>query len=506
MENSKEKFDKDGVSEIARSAGIAWIGALVQNVLRYISGILITRTIGAGSYGTFWLAYTITNIAGIFARLGLDSGTLRFVALYNGQNDKSRIKGCIVSATIVTFLSSLALGTLLFLFSDLIGNSIFHEPGLVNLTRLLAITLLFSSLGHIWISGIWGLQVVRYKVYIDSFAQPLLRLIILIALFLAGWRLLGVIVATLTSSIVGCFMALCLLLRLFPFHKKTLRATFEHRELIKYSVPLLFTSVLLFVVQWVDVLMIGYFLPAADVGIYSVASKIAMMITLVLTTFNIAFAPIISELYGKREMRRMEELFKTTTRWIFSLSFPIFLLITLFAKPIMSIFGASFSAGAICLVFLGIGRLIDAAVGAAGYVLIMTGRPKIGMINCAITAIMNIALNYVFIARYGISGAAIATGISIAFINLLQLGQVYYFLGIHPYKLSFIKPLMAGVASVLPVWLISNLMPYSGNVAMLLFLSFMFAAMYVFSIKLLGFDEEDRYILRIIRRRFSLAA
>jgi O-antigen/teichoic acid export membrane protein len=62
-------------------------------------------------------------------------------------------------------------------------------------------------------------------------------------------------------------------------------------------------------------------------------------------------------------------------------------------------------------------------------------------------AVLNVGLNWVLIQEYGVVGAAVATGLTHALGNLLQLVGLYLFVHIQPFRWNLWKPLAAAVAS-----------------------------------------------------------
>ena len=108
---------------------------------------------------------------------------------------------------------------------------------------------------------------------------------------------------------------------------------------------------------------------------------------------------------------------------IFSL--PIALIILLFSKELLSIFGQEFIVGSTVLVTLTIGQLINAACGSVINVLNMVG-DQIAARNIIIFATsINLVLNYFLISSIGIEGAAIATTISTLTWNSLAVLYIY---------------------------------------------------------------------------------
>ena len=222
-----------------------------------------------------------------------------------------------------------------------------------------------------------------------------------------------------------------------------------------------------------------------------------------LSAFNMIFAPTISKLYGRNEKETLEKLFKTVTKWVFTLSFAVFLAIVLFAKPILSIFGQGFVIGAFALLILSFARLIDAGVGSVGYIIMMTGRPKINLFNSSLLCIITVIMNLLLIPKYGIIGAAIGTAFSIAIINILRLLEVYFFERIHPYQKSFIKPLASGILAASIVYCLGQFFPYDHNIFLSFAFGILFLGLYILFLRFFVLDDADRYILTLVGRRLK---
>ena len=490
------------LSKLAKNAGISGIGEVVFNILGYITTIVITRTVGPAVFGIFNLANTITSMTQIFSNAGLGQGLLRFVAFYKGRADIPRLKGAIIFSTRVSLFLSLLFGAVMFYLSDLIAVRFFHNPDVGFAIRILMISLPFLTLGDLWLRSIQSLQIIKYQVYTQKIYQPIAKLISLVVLFLLGLKLSGILAASIISVLVGFSFSFYYLLKIFPIHKKLPAPVYEKKEIINFSLPLSLTQFLDFIILSINILMLGYFKTAADVGIYAAVAKLGGLVVLPLVSFNNIFAPMISEFYSRNEMNKLEDLFKIVTKWIFTLSLPVFLIFILFARPIMGIFGQSFVIGTAALIIFGAGQLINAGTGSVGIILTMTGRPKINLLNSIALCVLNIILNYLLIPQYGIIGAAFATGLSIAIINVLRLAEVYYFLRIHPFRLDYLKPCIAGFLSLFLVYLaVHKFFPVSLSLSDISLLLLFFVALYALFIFFLKLEKEDEYILKLFYRK-----
>jgi O-antigen/teichoic acid export membrane protein len=146
--------------------------------------------------------------------------------------------------------------------------------------------------------------------------------------------------------------------------------------------------------------------------------------------------------------------------------------------------------------------LVDYSTGGAlvGYVLQMSGKQDIELVNALVMLITNVALNFWLIPIYGILGAAMATGASYAVINIARLMEVYMLLRIHPYDTNYHKPFVAGFAVIL---LSVLLLIFNVSQTIWLFGMVILIIIYFIVLYFLGLEYEDKMIWETIKKRIS---
>lgn len=260
--------------------------------------------------------------------------------------------------------------------------------------------------------------------------------------------------------------------------------------------------VLLSIVHWTDILMVGYFLPAEEVGIYRVTVQVAMLVAVFFVAFNSIFSPIISNLYYRKKKENLQSVFKTVTRWGFYLGFLVFLIIIVSPNEILKIFGTDFLSGRNSLMVLSVGQLVNVGVGGVGFMLMMTGREKLESLNTLGVLILNIILNLLLIPRLGILGAAIATTASISTISVIRVIEIYFSLKIHPFNLEFLKGIGAGVLAVSWSFLLKNCLFLDLHYFINLILSSsLILTLFSIFLFLFKFESEDKLIFQKIKQK-----
>jgi O-antigen/teichoic acid export membrane protein len=248
-------------------------------------------------------------------------------------------------------------------------------------------------------------------------------------------------------------------------------------------------------------MVLGIFNQENSSGIYNAALRLAGLSMLVLTAFNAIFAPVIADLHHRGEMERLSALFKLVTRWVIIVAMPIFLLQMLYPHQLIGLFGKDFASGALALRILSLGTLVKFSTGAVGIMLLMSGHSGLVMFNSLLTLGVALALDFILIRLFGVTGAAVAGMLSLVLVNLVNLGEVWYLLRIHPYDRYTLRPFVAAAPALLGGWLWSLWMPVSGLVALAV-ASVVVAAIYVAALMLMGWNEDDRIMMAAMEKRF----
>ena len=190
-------------------------------------------------------------------------------------------------------------------------------------------------------------------------------------------------------------------------------------EFISYSATIILGGVMSLLIAYIDIVMIEAMMSKKDVGLYKVATELAMLPSIFLRIVNTVFPPLVAKLYHDGEIAEVRRLYEKTTRYLFLVSSVMIAFILVFSEPLLGLYGEVYIEAKMVLIYRGIGQLVNACVGSVWYIVIMTGHPKIRFIGVLLSAVINVFLNYLLIPAWGIDGAAFASMVSTVFINIL---------------------------------------------------------------------------------------
>lgn len=487
---------------IAHGAGLVFAGSMVGSGLRYVFQLLVARSLGAELFGIFLLGLTVFSVAEVIVQLGLPNGVVRYVALYNGQSDRSRVKGTVIRAVQSSFVSGLVIGVGLVILSRPLAVGVFSSPRLVPVLLYFAAILPFSAIGAILSSAFQGFKAVSYKVVIGELAEPSLRIVSACVLFMFGWTLSKLLAAYGLVTLLTVLLSVYGLRRIVPqIFTRALPAIYEFKKLFAFSWPLLFVYFLGYLLMATDTFMLGILRTAKEVGIYGAAQRTGYLCSLILTAFGTIFAPVIADLYHRKKLAEVKLIFQIVSKWMLAVSLPVCAVIVLASQNIVGLFGPAFAPGDRPLRILAVGWLAQSSIGLSGTVLTMSGRSKLHLLNFSLLFLLNVLLNYLFIPRLGMTGAALGTVISLAAGALLILLEISWIMKIHPFHADDLKALAAAAGAAVCVWAGLKHVFFRQNILQLATIAFAYLGIYLIIWMFLKVGQEDRKILRMLFAR-----
>jgi O-antigen/teichoic acid export membrane protein len=402
-------------------------------LLGLVSSVLLARFVGAHGYGIYTYALAWVNLLMIISTFGTQNLLIRNIAVYREHDDWSKFHGLIRWTNLLAVSFSIIISIILvgISYSLYLTSGSEKALGLIVAAFLLPV-LTLSTLRQ---SALQGL----HCVVAGQLPEFLVRPIALIAFITASYLIFGnkftgtvALANNLAAAIIAFITGTYLLHKNLPGIVRSTAPKYMGRVWIKSALPFLLISGLQAANGQIAILILGTTSEPATVGIFSVALRIAGLLSFFLLSANAILAPNIASLYSKGENIKLQALTTKSARIILLLSLPVAIVLITLGKHILSIFGDEFTTGYELLVILSIGQLFNAAMGSVGLLLTMTNHEKDALWGIVIGFIINIVLNLVLIPLYGALGAALAVMIYAFIWNIIFGIFVYKRTGIIP--------------------------------------------------------------------------
>ena len=496
----------DFLKKVGKGAGILFMGIILSKLLTYAFRAVVAKSFGAADYGLLMLSVSVVSFVASAIVMGLPQGLLRYVSFYIGKSQKNLI-GPIVGAVIKLVLPlSVLFSFVLWVSAGHISVLFFHKPELVPLIRFFAFLVPFLVLYNIFDNVIQAFQDAKALVISRNLADPLAKLSLLVVFVVLGFGFLGAAAAYFSGIVFSVFAMIYFLRKKVPSFIEVFKFRGRlSRELVSYSWPLLFTNFSLLIFSWADVIMLGYFVSSAEVGIYDAASATSRLLSIVPLAFSTMFMPAITEVFAKNRSE-VGRLYRHVSKWILLLLFPMLFFIAMFSRPILgAFFSYQFKEGATSLIILSVGQMLWGWGLLSSNILAMLKRTKIIFFTSALAAVLNLVLNIFLIPKLGIAGAAIATAVSLFVMALLNLLIVSKFIRAWPFDRSFIKIALSITFPIIGLIVLFRSFVIELPLVYALGVGLLFSLVYVLLLFITrSLDSEDIEILKVALRKYGV--
>jgi O-antigen/teichoic acid export membrane protein len=422
------------VKGVAGTAGIKGGHA----VITFFTSIVLAKSLGPAGYGTFSFVIALAQMLAVPSELGIPNLAVREIAVANVRKNWGRMRGFIRWAQGRIGLISLAfaLGGGIVLLA--VGDRL--DPVKRSCMWLGILLIPLVSLNALRSSMLRGLRKVLLGQLPDQIVRPLVLLVLLLTLPLAGFAMdspFAALAAHICAVAVAFLVGFVLFFRNRPPELANAPVQIDGHAWFRSSIPFGLTAMMQLINGRTDILMLGVFREDAEVGIYRVAAQIAALVVFGLQIVNSIQGPHIAHLFAQGDMQRLQKMITRSSQVVLAIAVPAVLAIALLGPWVIQLlYGAEYSAAYVPLVIICVGQLVNAAIGSVGSLLNMTGHERDTTRSIFIGASVNIALNLVLTPIWGTIGAAVSTTVTLITWNLIMWRTVRARIGIEPTPFS----------------------------------------------------------------------
>jgi len=427
---SRSQSRRQDSSVLALKGVTAGLTGLLNIPVRMAITLANTHILGPAAYGLVHVALMIINVTRQLLGLGAPKGLVRFAARHQARDETAKTRFLVRRTAAILLIEGLvAMAALNLLAEPLAG--MFHKRGLTGIITILSPLVPLGLLGAVAMSSLQGMQHIRTRAILEDLVVPPVVLCCLIAVLLGGWGLPGVLAVQLTGGALGVALGWIYLRRLLglkPVEKVPMG------EFWRFSLPLAGNSLVAQTIRRLDILIAALFLPAAQVGVYALATRLAPLVGLAQERFNRAFGPRAVQILEEERSEDVGSLMAASARWALVWAGLLALLFILAGAEIGGLFGRGFAGSAAALGILAVGRLISSACGPSGSLLTMSGHSGWTLFSTLFFLSIQISLAVTLIPWLGVKGAALATASALVATNLLRLFIAWRLVGAHPVR------------------------------------------------------------------------
>ena len=483
--SSYEKFAKDTL--------IIGIANTLVALSKIIFLPILTKTLGTYDYG-IWaqVRVTVGLVLGVVG-LGLPYALTRFLP---AKTQKEEIREEFWSVFCLTFLATFVVSLILFAAAGPIARAFFE--GSTEIVRITGLIILTWSLDTTLLSVFRAFrQMKRYALFVVGDAY--IELALITFLILKGYGLI---------SIVWCMLGVrgATLIPLFLLINSQLKLKKPHfsniKEYLSFGLPTIPGNLASWVVASSDRYVIGYYLGATSVGIYSAVHSLGSLMIMLAGILGFVLPPTLSKLYDEGKINEVKTHLKYSLKYLLALNIPFVFGAIVLSKPTLRLLSTAeiASQGYIIVFIMGLSALLYSTYVVISHVLVLAKKTRITGFIWIAAATANLGLNILVVPCLGIFGAALTT--LIAYLIALSMTS-YYSVKEFKFEIDWLFIGKSVVASAIMTLVIWPMYPQS-NIATVIAILVSIAVYAAVLLLLKGFKKEElAFFQRLIRRNAS---
>ena len=420
----------------------------ITNLFIGLSGIILlpilTKNLPVDEYG-IWIQISVTvSLIPLIVTLGLPYTMVRFLP---GLKNREEVQEGFYSISFIVLFTSASTSLLLFLLSRPIAARLFDDNA--TIIKILSGVIFMECLNLLLLNFFRTFQQIkRYSIF--SFIRASLKIVLVAFFILSGYRILGAVIGLLISSFfVFLIMASFIISEVgikIPKFKNI-------KEYLSFGLPTIPGNLSSWIVNSSDRYIIGIFLGTAFVGYYSSGYILGNVINMFIGPLAFMLPAVLSKYYDENNMKEVKTILRYSLKYFLLLAIPSAFGLSLLSKPLLTIISTPeiASQGYLITPFVTVSAVLFGVYVVIAQGLYLAKRTDIGGKLWTIAAMLNLGLNFVFVPRMGIVGAAITT--LIAF-TLVFIFAIYYSFRYLTFDVDFSSIGKSFLASILMILVI----------------------------------------------------
>lgn len=389
-------------------------GNIMAQGLAFLAVILVSRDLGPARYGEFALLIAIFTFITQLSDFG--TSTSYVTHLSRRREQRARVLGTVL---IFKLLAGTLLAALMWVLAPQISQYFFERDAYASYFRLAAPALLFHALLGTLVAHCQALE--QFRLYnLLNVAHHGLRCLSIVTVLLVADAHLHFSVFVYIYFFAAAIVTLSIVWRfniIFVFEWLTIRAIYQLGFWIFLS------SIAVLIMMRIDMVMLKKLAGAEQVGLYSVASNVAMALPLVTMSLTATLMPKMAELMEGATIRAFVVRVMRHTKYVLAVSVLLQLLSPLL---IYGVFGAAYANSVPVLVVLVLSYMFGVIVNPISLIYYQIGKSfMLTAVNWA-QLLIGYGCNLLLIPALGATGAAISSLTLHIFSSSVIVGYLYF--------------------------------------------------------------------------------
>ncbi|HWY38834.1 MAG TPA: oligosaccharide flippase family protein [Bacteroidia bacterium] len=227
------------------------------------------------------------------------------------------------------------------------------------------------------------------------------------------------------------------------------------KEILKYCFYSSFIQVTGICTKFIDVVFIGKYQSMQQVGIYSIAAFIGLILDTPLNAVEKIAGVKVSRLFAANNLPEIEKIYKLSSKYLMMFCGLMGSVLVICIEPMLSLLPGNYSSGTWVTVIICLGAFFNAVTGINYSILTYSNLYRFSALFYFLLLVLIVILNIFFIPLYGITGAAMATMIASVVHNIFRSVLIRIKLNMQPFTIDSFKILLIISVSILSAYWIT---------------------------------------------------
>lgn len=435
-----------------------YVATVIQMVFTFLTSVYVIRYLSVENYGAYKLIFSLLTFSTYFTSFGLENTLGRFVPEYLSKGNYRNVNHLLLLTILIRISAIFLFIVILVSFKHSIFSFLNFPSFLMTWLGVICVLIFLERT-----KGLFGEQFLAsylelYFAKINVIVISIIRFFLFLFVVYNNWGLEGLILSLLAVDMISFVYFLVLAAKKYNYNKVRYSSksliNLDYKRISRFSLfSFLAVSTFVFREIMIDNFVISYYLDVSMVGLYSFAA-VLVGIPRQLNPISIlrgVFNPLLVKRYyeANEDKNVLIFFYRFFNKLFFFISLPMFIGLGILGEEIITLIYGTRYLQTLSIIYI---LLISYSIGFLSYTytsIINVLEKNELFFYSGIFSVYNLVMDIILVAKFGIIGAAIATGSA----TVLSYFYFYYFVR-KLTKINFIFPfksLLNSLFNLLPM-------------------------------------------------------
>ena len=398
--------------------------------------------LGDDFYGVTTYLLSSANVLFPLMAFGVHNTLIKFFSEYKTEKEKSQFLGFVLVLPLLIIIPIFIIGTIGY---DSIASFLSKKNDIVY-DYIWQIPVIALCMGYFEIFYAW------VKVHLQSVFGNFLKEIglrILISIFLFGVYFHFITVEQFITATMFAYLTSMLLILFYANKVQPISFKFKvpnnAKAILVYSSFIILSGSVANMLLDIDKTMLNQYIEIKNLAYYTVAGFMATVIAVPSRAMHQITYPITAKLMIENKHDELNDLYKKTSITLQIVGGLVYVGILVNINQIYLLLPKSYSEGIFVVFIIGLSKYFDLILGNNNSIIFNSKYYRAVLFLGLLLGFFAVTLNMIFIPKYHIKGAAIATLISITLYSIAKLLFVVLKMKLYPFTVKNIYALSIGL-------------------------------------------------------------